>query len=215
MNFPNTFERQPTLKQTVYSSSANATRNWPSIHLFSGCPRQIEEEYRGREDVIQVMDAKSFTTMAYETTPRCVNEIDIMTRFLRQSLEYKPTGSNDPWVIEVFESLRTLFTAITKFTVLQDLRSGKDNFSDLDTLEFEYSTAAAVDEHLHFPQREFELVQKSYYLLLTYIMGMLELFSDIFPGRTYVTRSHKDLEFLWKDKKMRTRTAWVEKQLAG
>jgi hypothetical protein len=161
------------------------------------------------------MDAKSFTTMAYDTAPRCVEEIDRMTRFLRQSLEYKSTGSNNPWVIEAFDSLRTLFTAMTKFTLLQDQRSGKDNFSDLDTLDFEYSAAAAIDEHLHFPEREFELAEKSYYLLLTYIMGMLELFSDVFPGRSYVTRSHKDLEFLWKDKKMRTRTAWVEKQLAG
>lgn len=38
-------------------------------------PKTNRGDYRGRENVIQVMDAKSFTTMAYDTAPRCVEEM--------------------------------------------------------------------------------------------------------------------------------------------
>ena len=50
-------------------------------------------------------------------------------------------------------------SAMSKFALLQDQKSSTDHFSDLDTLDFEFSTAVVLDEHMHFPDREFELAQ--------------------------------------------------------
>lgn len=105
--------------------------------------------------------------------------------------------------------------AINKFALLEDHRSGTENFSSLDVLDFEHSTAAVMYEHMDFPHKDLDLARKSCYLLLTYIMGMLEVLSVIFPGRTYISRTSSDLDHQWKDMKMGVRTAWVEKQLAG
>jgi len=46
-------------------------------------------------------------------------------------------------------------------------------------------------------------------------MGFLEAMNTIFPGRTYISTSMNVLESAWKENKMNTRVAWVEKRLAG
>lgn len=93
---------------------------------------------------------------------------------------------------------------------------GIHGFSDLDILQYEISTINAVGarEIGDFPDAESELVQKSCYQLLTYLMGFLNAFSNIYQGRTYVTRTPDDLDFSWKAHKMSERVAWVEKKLS-
>jgi hypothetical protein len=73
----------------------------------------------------------------------------------------------------------------------------------------------AADLVIGFPTKEFELAQKGYYRLLTYVMGYVKAFASLYTGRTYVTRSPPDIDFSWKALKMNARAAWVEKQLAG
>lgn len=98
---------------------------------------------------------------------------------------------------------------------LQDQHAITQTFSDLDSLDFECSTANGTDTGRPFPTKEFDFCQKSYYRLITYIMGLLEVYAYIFQGGTYINRSRHELEILWKDKKMNIRTAWIEKQLTG
>lgn len=62
---------------------------------------------------------------------------------------------------------------------------------------------------------EFELAQKGFFRLLTYVMGYMNAFSTIYTGRTYVNHSLKDIDLSWKNLQMSARVAWVEKQLAG
>jgi hypothetical protein len=122
-------------------------------------PKSIQAQYRDSNDIIPIMPANSFTAMAYETVPRCVDKIERLRRLLRTSFEHKPNTMNTGAVHEAFQSLEVMSSAMSKFALVQDQRSGADNFSDLDTLDFEFSTAVVLDEHMHFPDREFELAQ--------------------------------------------------------
>lgn len=184
-------------------------------HPYAWLPRALQENYKDRDDVIQLLDGMSFSTMAYETAPRCNNEIERFADLIQTSFEHKQGGASRDTISKVFETLDLMLSAIKKFALIEDFRPGTENFSDLDTLDFEHSTAAAIDDNQIFPRREFDLAQKSHYLLLTYIMGMLGLLTQIFPGRTYTPRTVNELEDLWQSKKMNTRTAWIAKQLAG
>lgn len=49
--------------------------------------------------------------------------------------------------------------AMSKFALIQDQRGGSESFSDLDRLDFEFSTAVILDDHLQFPDKEFEVAQ--------------------------------------------------------
>lgn len=60
---------------------------------------------------------------------------------------------------EALQGLEVMSTALSRFDLLQDQKSGADNFSDLDVLDFEFSTAVVLDARLPFPDREFELAQ--------------------------------------------------------
>jgi hypothetical protein len=156
-----------------------------------------------------------FTIMAYETIPQCTKEIARLVNILNVSFGHKPQTAMAKVVQEASASLNVLSTATAKFILLQDQNSGHAKFSDLDSFDFEFGTASVSGKHqmYEFPTREFDYARKSCYNLLTYIMGMLQVFSDIFQGRAYITRPSSELKYLWKDKKMATRTAWIEKQL--
>ena len=184
-------------------------------HAYSWLPRSIQASYKNRIDVVSIMEANSFTVMAYETAPRCHEEIERLTGLLRIFGDNLGVETNTRVLGDALRTLKTMSSGIRKFTTLQDQSPIADKFSDLDVLDFEYSTAIAKDKQLKFPNKEFELAQKSYYMLVTYIMGLLEVLSVIFSGRTYTTMDLNDVEFLWTDKKMHVRTAWLEKQLAG
>jgi hypothetical protein len=116
---------------------------------------------------------------------------------------------------EAFHALDVLSSAARKFCILEATKQQAENLSDLDILDFEQSTATALYKDLDFPRNEFDLVQKTSYRLLTYIMGMLEMFSQIFPSRSHTLVTGKELEMLWKKRKMAIRTTWIEKQLVG
>ncbi|KAG4443173.1 hypothetical protein IFR05_001315 [Cadophora sp. M221] len=183
---------------------------------YSWLPKAMQSQYKGRGDIISLLEPNSFSVMAYETAPRCNEEIERLMSLLRVTFEHKNLSQSAGVVNDASQSLDSMSKAISKFMMLQNQYAPvPEAFSDMDALEFEYSTAASLDDTHQFPAKEFEFCQKSYYRLLTYIMGMLEAFAYIFQGRTYISRSRHELEFLWKDKKMDIRTAWIDKQLAG
>ena len=166
------------------------------------------------------MDAASFSVMAYETAPKCENEIGRFSRLLRMSFGDKQSALQDS-ISQAFECLEVMSTAMSKYALIQDRatynlgpkeESIGHPFSDLDTLDYEYSTAHAIEPSISFPQEHFHLARKSYYQLLTYVMALLRLFSEVFPRSLY---SRPVIDSLWKENKMSTRTAWIEKQLAG
>lgn len=182
-------------------------------HPWSWLPPSLWYKYRTMDEVVPRLAADSFSVMAYETAPRCVAEIERLKRLLRTSFDQKTTGQN-PTTDEAFQSLQVVSDATHKFPLLQEQSSTISRLSDLDILDYESSTAMAADLALGFPTQEFELAQKGYYRLLTFIMGYLNAFSSIYTGRTYVTRSPSDIDCSWKTLKMNARAAWVEKQLA-
>lgn len=184
-------------------------------HVHSWLPASVQAVYKDRIDVIPMMDANSFTAMAYETAPRYHEEIERWTHLLRASCDGQRSETSSRVIGEALRTLKLMSSGIRKFVILQDQSPRAEKFSDLDILDFEYSTAAVIYGKLQFPHREFELAQKSYYALLTYIMGLLEVFPIIFSERTDAIRKGHDTEFLWKDKEMSVRTVWLEKRLAA
>ena len=170
---------------------------------YSWLPKSMHAQYKGRGDIVSLLEPNSFSVMAHETAPRCNEEIERLMSLLRVTFEHKNLSQSAGVVNDAFRCLDSMSKAVSKFMLLQDQHAPVTlALSDMDALDFEYSTAAALDDGHQFPAQEFEFCQKSYYRLLTYIMGMLEAFSYIFQGRTYISRSRHELEFLWKDKKM-------------
>lgn len=153
--------------------------------------------------------------MAYETAPRCCMEIERLTAVLRISYAHQPGAVNSGAISDVFNALEVLSSATRKFGLFENWRPEAENLSDLDILDFEHTTTGEKDKRLDFPREDFELAQKGSYMLLTQIMGLLELLSVMFPGRNYTTRTKKELEILWKNKRVGVRVVWVEKQIAG
>ncbi|KAL2070718.1 hypothetical protein VTL71DRAFT_13744 [Oculimacula yallundae] len=185
-------------------------------HVVSWLPKAMQSEYRARRDIVPLLEANSFSVMGHQTAPRCNDEIERLMSLLRVTFEHKNLSQSVGVVNDAFRCLDSMSKAISKFMLLQDQHAvSPDRFSDMDALDFEYSTAAACGTEHVFPTQEYEYCQKSFYRVLTYIMGMLEAFAYIFQGRTYISRSRHELETLWKDKNMDMRTAWIDKQLAG
>ncbi|KAK0119783.1 hypothetical protein ONS95_011216 [Cadophora gregata] len=183
---------------------------------YSWLPKDMHAQYKSRGDVSSLLEPNSFSTMAHETAPKCNDDIERLMSLLRVTFEHKNLSQSVGVVNDAFKCLDSMSKAVSKFMLLQDQHSQvSEAFSDMDALDFEYDTAAGIDDSHQFPRQEFEFCQKSYYRLLTYIMSMLEAFSYIFQGRTYISRSRHELEFLWKDKKMNVRSAWIDKQLAA
>lgn len=182
---------------------------------YSWLPKSIQAQYKGREDIASLLEPTSFSAMAHETAPRCNEVIERLMSLLRVTFEHKNPSQSAGIINDASRCLDSMSKAVSKFMLLQDQHAQvSEAFSDMDALYFEYTTAAALDDTYQFPAQEFEFCQKSYYRLLTYIMGMLEAFSYIFQGRTYISRSCHELEILWKDKNMNVRSAWIDKQLA-
>lgn len=182
---------------------------------YSWLPQQLQTRFRGK-GYLAPLPADCFTIIAYETAPQCIDEIGRFTNLLRVSFQHKIQSATEKVVQEAPASLNVLLIATSKFILLQDQKAVHGNFSDLDSFAYEYSTVTVHDDkQTYFPTEEFDLARKSYYNLLTYIMGILHLFSDIFQGRTYLTRPPAEVEFLWTEKKMASRTAWIEKQLTA
>lgn len=130
-----------------------------SPNPISWLPKSVQEKYKDSPDIIPIMPANSFTAMAYETAPRCIDEIERFRGLLRTSFEHKPNIMHTGPISEALQSLDVMSSAMSRFALLQDQKSGIENFSDLDLLDFEFSTAVVLDEHLHFPEREFSLAQ--------------------------------------------------------
>jgi hypothetical protein len=182
-------------------------------HPYNWLPKAMISEYKDSEEIIPMMDAASFSAMAYETAPRCVQRIEGLYRLFRVSFEHK---RNVNIIEKIFQSLNVASAGLDKFILVHDQHSNAVQFSDLDSLDFKFSTVAAVEKPgLHFPMREFELAQKSYYSLLTYIMGFLEALSSLLPGRAFVALHHEELEMRWNNREMDTRIAWMQKRLAS
>ncbi|CAG8954629.1 hypothetical protein HYFRA_00004549 [Hymenoscyphus fraxineus] len=183
--------------------------------------KEHRDAYRGRKDIITMMERDSFTVMAYETAPRCKEAVERLTSLFRTSIKHESTEPGWRVISEAMEALKVISAALEKFTLLENQTSGHtllssvERFSDMDQLEFETSTLETVNPGFEWPSREFALVQKSYYQLLTYIMGFLEALAINFPGRTYITRPRDSLERSWAGSMMPSRVAWIEKQLAG
>ncbi|RDW80706.1 hypothetical protein BP5796_05404 [Coleophoma crateriformis] len=177
------------------------------IRPWGWLPDYLQDFYKKGHndyDVIPMLASNSFSAMAYDTSLRCLEEIARLESLLRDS-----HGPEE----EARHSLKVMSTALTKFALLRNQRTDSEAFSDLDSLEFEFSTAVVMDSKLPFPHEDFDMAQKSCYRLLTYVMGFLSAFSSIYTGRTYLARPFKDIEEMWRAKNMGVRTAWVEKQL--
>lgn len=190
-------------------------------HPWGWLPVSLQQDCSVMKDVIPMLEPNSFSVMAYETSPRCAREIDRLTRLLQSFANSTEQATSDSVVDEALRSLNVMSSACKKFTlladisrfpVIQDGRAINKQFSDLDSLDFEHSTAYAVDQRVTFPEEEFLLAQKCYYHLLTYMMGFLNVLSRIYPGMTY---SPRVIESFWAENDMAARTAWIEKQLAG
>ncbi|KUJ16151.1 uncharacterized protein LY89DRAFT_748627 [Mollisia scopiformis] len=182
---------------------------------YSWLPLDLQTRYSGVK-YLAPLRADCFTVMAYETVPQCTEQIARLTNLFRVSFDHKLQVATEKVIQEAPATLKVLSIAISKFILLQDQRTANGSFSDLDSLEYEHSTILVESKTVSsFPHEEFELARKSYYNLLTYIMGMLHIFTDIFQGRTYLIRPPNELDFLWQDKKMASRTAWIEKQLTA
>lgn len=140
---------------------------------------------------------------------------------LRTSFAHKSDEPGLEILSEAMRALEVMEIALNKFSQLENqtavhhLHSKLERHSDMDQLDFEISTLTAVNPSLQWPEREFSLVQKSYYRLLTYIMGFLEEMTVVFPGRTHITRPIGSLEESWNESMMAARVAWVEKQIEG
>jgi len=181
---------------------------------WSWLPVAWQHQYEGHLSVEKAMKPNSFSIMAYETAPRCLEEIERLRRLMRISFDQKQaevTGT----IGAAFGSLNVMLAAISKFVVLQDRNSRIPKLSDLDIFEYECSTVSAVQPAVIFPETEFDLAQKSCYRLLTYVMGFLRAFSSLFSGMTYITKTPHELDVLWNELMMHSRVAWVEKQLAA
>lgn len=183
---------------------------------WSWLPPSFRHEYSTTyaDEVAPMMAPDAFSVMAYETAPRCVAEIERLKRLLRTFFEQK-TAVQNTTINEALQSLDVMSDAMQRFPLLQKQSSSLSRLSDLDIFDYESSTAMAADLEISFPTKEFELAQKGYYRLLTYVMGFVNAFASLYTGRTYVTRSPTDIDLSWKALKMNARVAWVEKQLAG
>lgn len=197
------------LKRRYQLREANPTMG---PFTYAWLPKMYQLQYAGREEVQAMLDANSFTVMGYQTAPHYLQKIEAMLPILRMSAD----GTADDTIFTNGSgTIRTMVKALAKYVTIQARNSGTDQFSDLDVLDYEYDTARAIDSGLHFPDTQFEFAQKSYYNLLTYIMGMSSLMREIFSGRAFVERSREELTQLWNDRRMSARTAWIQKQLVG
>ncbi|TVY84294.1 hypothetical protein LSUE1_G000256 [Lachnellula suecica] len=127
--------------------------------VTSWLPQSVRAGYNDSKDILPIMPASSFTAMAYDTAPRCIDEIERLRSLLRTSFEHKPSVMNHGVIRDAFQTLDVMSTAMSKFALVQDQKMGYDSFSDLDALDFEYSTAVNIEPHMHFPDREFGLAQ--------------------------------------------------------
>lgn len=122
-------------------------------------PKAVQAQYKNSKDVIPIMPADSFTVMAYETAPKCSDEIDRLRHLLRTTFEHKPSTLSEGIIHEAIQALGVMSSAMSKYALVQNQKSGVESFSDLDVLDFEFSTAVVLDKHMHFPEREFDLAR--------------------------------------------------------
>jgi len=110
----------------------------------------LQATYRYSQGIQTVMDAKSFSVMSYETSPRAYEETQRLKHLIRISFDSKHI-EGDGTVGEASKSLDVMTTALSKFAVLQDQKTGM-RFSDLDTLEYKCSTD--IDVNLDIDSRK-------------------------------------------------------------
>jgi hypothetical protein len=180
---------------------------------WSWLPPSMRNQFRQMKGVAERLPPDSFSVMAYDTCPRLSADMEALKRMMKSSFE-NSTASN-PAIQDAFRSLKVLSNAVKKFPLLQHQSMDLSRFSDLDILDYEASTATAVDLALGCPTEEIELAQKGYYRLLSYMMGFVKAFSAVFPGRTYVINTPSEIEAAWNALEMNSRVAWIEKQLAA
>jgi hypothetical protein len=74
----------------------------------------LQETYRASQGIQIAMDAKSFSVMAYEMSPRAFKEIKRLKQLLRISFDNKQTEGNGA-IGELFKSLEIMTTVLSKF----------------------------------------------------------------------------------------------------
>lgn len=161
------------------------------------------------------MDDKSFSVMAYQTARRCVEEIARLRLLVQNALQHIDSDDISE-LIEAHHSLEIMSTAVSKLRKLKNPEINGQEFSDVDVLDYEYSTAIAVSVVVGFPEEKIEFARQSYYQLLSFVMGFLEAFSEMYMYLRHMPRNLEDLGgYNWISLQMRARVAWVEKQLLG
>lgn len=137
---------------------------------YAWLPKSMQAQYAKRPEILTMLEGKSFTVMGYVTAPWCWDEIDRLLPKLGTSAD--GTGS-DAITNDGIRTLKTMASAMHRFIKVLGPRPGSEMFSDLDAMDYEASKAVTLDDRIVFPEHDFDLAQKSYYMLLTYIMGML------------------------------------------
>lgn len=160
------------LKRRVYERDLHPDR---CSYPYTWLPKSMRVQYATRSEIFTMLEGNSFTVMGYETAPWCLGEIDRLLPILRVSAD--GTG-NDAIFNDGVRTLKIMASAMHKFGKVQDPRASNETFSDLDAMEYEASTAVVLDDRIKFPEQDFELAQKTHYMLLTYIMGMISLLKD-------------------------------------
>lgn len=162
-----------------------------------------------------MMDPMSFSVMAYQTAPSCLEEIDKLKIQIKHALQLVPQDGKAE-LEEAYRALEVMLHAISKFNMLQNWKMTGQDFSDLDALEYECSTTIAVGRAVGFPEMDFEMARKSCYGLLSYVMGFLRAFSNIYTHLGHAPRKTGYSGLLdWNALHMSARVAWVENQLLG
>ena len=162
----------------------------------------------------------SFTAMAYQTAPRCIKEIDRLDNLIAQSgiTEGVGTDFSNQEAEEAVRSLRLVRLAAAKFGFLQDQRRDSNpRFSDLDAFVVMASVLddcnpqhTVLKDYPHGPAID---VQTGYPEVLKLIMGFVHAITQIYTGRTYLTRPREESDRLWNEQRMYARMKQIERKL--
>lgn len=81
-------------------------------HPYGWLPKAMHSQYRSRDDIIPMLDAQSFSTMAFETGPRCNQEIDRLTSLMRASFEHGKLSQTDQVIRDATRCSETIVSAL-------------------------------------------------------------------------------------------------------
>lgn len=94
--------------------------------VYSWLPEHMQESFRGRPDIVSLLDAKSFSVMGYETAPRTTHELEK----LMPALQLSADGSGDDTIfLEAINTVKVMIKALARFVSIQNPVVGK-SFSE-------------------------------------------------------------------------------------